>query len=157
VLIGEAPGREEDRTGRPFVGRAGNLLNDILEQLGIRREDVFITNVVKCRPPENRTPYRTELKACQPYMDAQLQVIRPRMIILLGNTALSPFFTKNDALERGSVTQRSGISYLWTYHPAACLRNPEYLPILKIHLKRAAEHFRSLHATGERANLDKYL
>jgi DNA polymerase len=157
VLIGEAPGREEDRTGRPFVGRAGNLLNDILEELSIPREDVFITNVVKCRPPENRTPYRTELKACQPYLDAQVQVIRPRMIILLGNTALSPFFSKNDLPERGSVIQRSGISYLWTYHPAACLRNPEYLPVLKIHLKRAVDHLRSLHVNSEREDLDKYL
>jgi len=157
VLVGEAPGGEEDRTGRPFVGRAGALLSDILGQLGIRREDLFITNVVKCRPPANRTPSRTELRACQPYIASQLQVIRPRMVVLLGKTALSSFFTMNDSPLRGAVVQRSGISYLWTYHPAACLRNPEYLPLLKIHLKRAVDFVKTLRAKSERVDLDSFL
>ena len=123
VIVGEGPGREEDLQGRPFVGRAGKLLTAALESAGLRREEVFITNVVKCRPPENRTPTEDEREICtNTYLVKQIGLIEPKIILLLGNTAVQTVLgEKSVSKVRGKVIQANGNSYFCTYHPAAVL------------------------------------
>jgi uracil-DNA glycosylase family 4 len=121
-LVGEAPGRDEDATGRPFVGRAGKLLDRALYEAGIRRSEVFITSVVKCRPPDNRRPNRSEMQTCLPYLRRQIQLVDPRIICLMGNVASAALLGKQGVTAlRGRVFEDR---YLITYHPAAVLRNP---------------------------------
>lgn len=121
LLVGEAPGRDEDHAGRPFVGRAGSILNRCLEEAGIERAQVFITNAVKCRPPGNRRPKRDEVEACRPYLEAQMRLIQPKVVILMGNAATKA------VLDLEGVTALRGQVYrdlfLVTFHPAAVLRN----------------------------------
>jgi uracil-DNA glycosylase family 4 len=128
MFIGEAPGRDEDRTGEPFVGRAGQLLNKILQAIDLRREDVYITNILKCRPPENRDPDESEVRCCEKYLAAQIEIIRPRVICALGRIA-ARWLLRTDAplsaLRLGDHEYR-GIPVLVTYHPAALLRNPNF-------------------------------
>lgn len=127
MFVGEGPGEEEDNQGRPFVGKAGQLLTKILESVNIKREDVYITNVVKCRPPNNRVPTAMEIQACSHYLIAQIQLINPRMIIPLGSTAASFFLGKEE-----SITKIRGKEALWKggiiifpmFHPSYLLRNP---------------------------------
>ena len=128
VCVGEAPGATEDETGRPFVGRAGKLLDDILKAIGFRREDVFICNVLKCRPPNNRDPEPLELAGCSPYLHRQLDVIRPRVILALGRPAAHALLRSNASLGdlRGKLHRYRGIPLVVTYHPAALLRNPHW-------------------------------
>ena len=128
VCVGEAPGATEDETGRPFVGRAGKLLEDILRAIGLRREDVFICNVLKCRPPNNRDPEPLEVQACAPYLHRQLELIRPRVILALGRPAAHALLATNAALGelRGKAHRYRGIPLVVTYHPAALLRNPHW-------------------------------
>jgi len=128
VLIGEGPGATEDQTGRPFVGAAGRLLEEILGAVELRREDVFICNVVKCRPPQNRTPLPDEIAACIPYLYRQLALIRPKVILTLGGTAAGALLGARQALGklRGKVHTFNGIPLVATYHPAALLRNPDW-------------------------------
>lgn len=128
VFVGEGPGREEDKTGRPFVGEAGLLLTKIIENgMRIRRDDVYICNVVKCRPPDNRIPERDEMDACLPFLLAQLRSVRPEVICLLGQTAGRGLF--GDRFKIGKVRGRwisfEGIPVMATYHPAYLLRNPK--------------------------------
>jgi uracil-DNA glycosylase family 4 len=126
VLIGEAPGAEEDAQGEPFVGRAGQLLNKILEAVGMRREEVYICNIIKCRPPENREPLPSEMETCVPYLWKQLDLIKPKIILCLGRVAAQVLLKTNDGLNklRGKVFDYQGSKVLITYHPAALLRNP---------------------------------
>ncbi len=128
MLIGEAPGAEEDKQGIPFVGRAGKLLNDILKAINFKREDIYIANIVKCRPPQNRNPQPNEVEACIPYLYKQIELIRPKMILLLGRVAAVSLLQKNLSLSkfRGNVYDVSGIKTMVTYHPAALLRNPQW-------------------------------
>ena len=128
VLIGEGPGATEDETGRPFVGAAGRLLEDILGAVGLKREDVFICNVVKCRPPQNRKPLPDEIAACIPYLHRQLALIRPKVILTLGGTAAEALLGVKQSLGklRGQVHTYDGIPLIATYHPAALLRNPDW-------------------------------
>lgn len=128
VLVGEAPGATEDETGRPFVGRAGQLLNDILKAIGLAREEVFICNVLKCRPPNNRTPEPLEVAACSPYLHRQLELIRPKVILALGKPAANTLLNTTASLGdlRGRVHRYRGIPLVVTYHPAALLRNPHW-------------------------------
>jgi DNA polymerase len=135
MLVGEAPGAAEDEQGRPFVGPAGQLLAKSLSQLGVRREDVFITNVVKCRPPENRTPRKDEVEACMPYLLKQIEILRPRRIVALGlvsaGTLLGHMGRRVEKLSevRGRCFKGriAGVELevCVTYHPAAVLRNPK--------------------------------
>ena len=121
MLVGEAPGAEEDITGRPFVGRAGRLLDRSLDLAGIKRSEVFITSVVKCRPPENRKPTSIEIKSCHTYMQSQIDLIQPRVIGLMGNVAAKALLNIQGVTTlRGRVYQGR---FLVTYHPAAVLRN----------------------------------
>ena len=128
MLIGEGPGATEDETGRPFVGAAGDLLTQILGSIGIPRESVFIANVVKCRPPQNRKPLPDESTACLPYLRRQVQLVRPKVILALGATAAESLLGVRKSLGavRGAVHSYGGIPLVVTYHPAALLRNPNW-------------------------------
>ena len=128
VCVGEAPGATEDETGRPFVGRAGKLLEDILKAIGFGRADVFICNVLKCRPPDNRDPEPLEVAGCSPYLHRQLELIRPRVILALGRPAVRALLGTNASLGdlRGKLHRYRGIPLVVTYHPAALLRNPNW-------------------------------
>jgi DNA polymerase len=124
VFVGEGPGADEDRTGRPFVGRAGELLTKMIEALGWRREDVYICNIVKCRPPGNRDPKLDEIATCRPFLDRQLQMIQPQVIVTLGKPASSTLLGRNVAITRarGIWQEWNGIPLMPTYHPAYVLR-----------------------------------
>jgi DNA polymerase len=125
MVIGEAPGRLEDETGEPFVGRSGQLLFRLLEdETGLLREQCFVTSVVKCRPPANRTPTRHELTTCRPWLDEQLQLITPRVIVTLGNTAARSVFGITEPMRdfHGRIVRVGAVPGLATYHPAAALR-----------------------------------
>jgi len=125
LLIGEGPGAEEDRLGRPFVGAAGILLTKMLEAIGLTRDQVYIANVVKCRPPGNRAPTQEEAAACLPYLRAQTALIRPRVIVLLGATALRHVLGEEYRItrDRGRFVERQGVFIMPTFHPAALLRD----------------------------------
>jgi uracil-DNA glycosylase len=127
-LVGEGPGATEDAQGRPFVGQAGNLLNGILEAIEVPRASVYITNIVKCRPPQNRKPLPDEIAACIPYLHRQLEIIRPKVILALGSTAAEAMLGVRRSLGelRGKVHTYNGIPLVVTYHPAALLRNPNW-------------------------------
>ena len=126
MIVGEAPGRNEDKTGRPFVGAGGKLLDSLLEKTGLAREDVFITNIVKCRPPKNRRPKSDEIETCTTrYLERQIQLIRPKLICTLGATALQ-YFTdeKSMANNHGKLSKsKNGLIVYPSYHPAAIFRN----------------------------------
>ncbi len=128
LLIGEAPGADEDRLGEPFVGRAGKLLNDILKAINLKREDVYIANILKCRPPNNRDPLPIEMETCFPYLQKQIELIKPKIILCLGRVAANALLNKKLSLGdlRKSVFEYNGIKVLSTYHPAALLRNPNW-------------------------------
>ena len=127
-LIGEAPGATEDAQGRPFVGQAGNLLNGILEAIEVPRDSVYITNIVKCRPPQNRKPLPDEIAACIPYLHRQIEIVQPKVILTLGSTAGEAMLGVRKSLGelRGKVHTYNGIPLVVTYHPAALLRNPNW-------------------------------
>ena len=135
-LVGEGPGSEEDRQGRPFVGKAGELLNESLETAGLSRAEVFITNVVKCRPPSNRAPLRDEAEACRPYLERQLTLIKPKIICLLGNTAIESLLGEAKPGIRGKLATVGGRNLFPTIHPAAAIYNPRLRKVLGIHLTR---------------------
>lgn len=126
MVIGEGPGAEEDKQGLPFVGRAGQLLTDMLKAIKFTREEVYIGNVVKCRPPENRTPLPDEMETCMPYLKKQCDLIKPKLILCLGLTAAKGLLKKRESLGelRGKVFEYEGAKVMVTYHSAALLRNP---------------------------------
>jgi uracil-DNA glycosylase family 4 len=123
MLVGEGPGEQEDRYGRPFVGPAGHFLNELLEYAGLTREQVFITNIVKCRPPGNRTPKPEEVAACNDYLIGQIAAIRPKVVCTLGSPALRTLLDERASISRvhGQPRKVSGILYVPLYHPAAAL------------------------------------
>lgn len=127
MFIGEGPGREEDEQGLPFVGMAGRLFNDLLEEAGLERKSCYICNIVKCRPPQNRDPLPDEAEACLPYLRAQIALVRPKVIVCLGRIAARYVYDREIQItrQRGKI-KRAGIFYLIpTYHPAALLRRQE--------------------------------
>ena len=128
MVVGEGPGAEEDKQGLPFVGRAGNLLTDILKAINFERDDVYIGNIVKCRPPDNRTPMPDEMETCLPYLKKQIELIKPKVILCLGLTAAKGLLKKRDSLTsmRGKVFEFENAKVMVTYHPAALLRNPNW-------------------------------
>jgi DNA polymerase len=128
LIIGEAPGADEDAQGLPFVGAAGKLLTKILEAINLSRDEVYIANIIKCRPPENRRPEKDEIAQCEPYLQKQIEIIKPAFILALGLTAVNTLFKKNHQMQdiRGKVMNYHGVSLLATYHPAALLRNPNW-------------------------------
>lgn len=128
MIIGEAPGAEEDKQGVPFVGRAGKLLTDILKAINIEREEVYIANILKCRPPKNRNPLPAEVQECTPYLYKQMELIKPKVILCLGLVAATNLLKLKESLTkmRGNVFEVQGIKTMVTYHPAALLRNPNW-------------------------------
>ena len=128
MLIGEAPGADEDKQGEPFVGKAGKLLNDILKAIHFEREDVYIANILKCRPPGNRDPQPSEMETCMPYLMKQIDLIKPKVILCLGRVAANGLLDKKMTLGalRENIYDWNGITVVVTYHPAALLRNPNW-------------------------------
>ncbi|HEY0079374.1 MAG TPA: uracil-DNA glycosylase family protein [Pyrinomonadaceae bacterium] len=126
MFVGEAPGADEDASGRPFVGRAGQLLNKIIEAIGLKREDVFIGNVNRCRPPQNRTPTLEEAKTCKGFLLREIDVVRPKVIVVLGNTAMKNLLDTKEGITklRGNFQDYRGIKVMPTFHPAYLLRDP---------------------------------
>lgn len=126
MLVGEGPGKDEDATGHPFVGRAGQLLDKMLGAIGLDRQQVYIANIVKCRPPNNRVPSNEEAQACLPYLRAQFALVRPAILVCLGATAARYLFDPEVRItrDRGSWKCKKGVWVLPTYHPAALLRDP---------------------------------
>jgi DNA polymerase len=125
-FVGEAPGADEDRLGEPFVGRAGQLLTRIIEAMGLRREEVYICNILKCRPPGNRTPTTEECRNCFPFFERQFHLVRPRYLVALGNTAARALLQTTAGVTklRGRIYEYRGVPLICTYHPAALLRDP---------------------------------
>lgn len=132
-FIGVAPGKQEDLTGKPFVGRAGKFLDKLLKQNKIERKKIFITSVVKHFPPENRAPKSNEIKACLPYLQRQIKIINPKLIILLGNIATKSILNKK--LKPGTFTKINNRKYFITYHPAAGMRFPKIKTTMKKNFK----------------------
>lgn len=126
MIIGEAPGAEEDRRGEPFVGRAGKLLDEMLLAIGQRRESVFIANILKCRPPNNRDPAADEAASCRPYLERQIELVRPRIILAVGRIAAQQLLQSDEPVGRlrGKVHQLDATPVVVTYHPAYLLRSP---------------------------------
>lgn len=126
MFVGEAPGREEDAQGLPFVGRAGKLLDNMIVAMGYGRDDVFVANICKCRPPENRKPLQDEMDACLPYLQSQIDLVAPKVIITLGATATEGLLGRGPGItkRRGKWEQYEGIPVMPTLHPAYLLRNP---------------------------------
>jgi len=153
MFVGEAPGREEDLQGEPFVGRAGQLLNKIIEEersLGMKRADVRITNVVRCRPPENRQPSPEEVTVCRPYLLAEIEVVKPKIICALGTTAVRGLTGSTDPLSRirGTFFLWKGFLVIPTFHPAYLLRNPEEKRKAWEDVKKIREKLASLRSGG---------
>ena len=145
MFVGEAPGFYEDQQGRPFVGAAGRLLEELLTSIGLRRDQVYIGNVIKCRPPDNRDPLPKEIEACRKWLECQVELIKPRVIVPLGRFSLA-WFSPNDSIGRahGQARYRDGIYYLPMYHPAAALH--------AANMRRAVEEdFQKLPAVLEEA------
>ncbi len=140
VFIGEAPGANEDEQGRPFVGRAGKMLEEMLKSIGLERQDVWIGNVIKHRPPDNRQPMADEVRACMPYLDAQLKAIAPKAIVTLGKYALE-YFDKEGKISRDhGVPKKVGSRLIYPlYHPAAALRNPAVDKVLRQEFKKVKD------------------
>lgn len=159
MFVGEAPGRSEDDKGRPFVGAAGRVLDDLLKKAGIERSQVFITNVVKCRPPGNRVPEEDESAACRPYLDRQVALIRPRVICILGRTAFSSLLGGGSiTASRGRMVEKDGQKYFLTLHPAAAIYNKSYLAVLEADLKKLAAEIRNMEqGQGRRSSLEDYM
>ena len=154
MLIGEGPGATEDRQGRPFVGRAGRLMDKIFDAVGLKREELYITNVVKCRPPDNRVPHQNEFESCVSILMAEIELIQPKVIVTLGSTATEYLFDPPDSITniRGNWFQRGDIYFLPTFHPAYLLRN-ENMKKYSWHdfklIKKAADRIKELSSSGE--------
>ncbi len=149
MLVGEAPGKKEDETGRPFVGAAGKYLTNALRELGVDRTEVYITNAVKCRPPQNRKPTKKEIEACRPYLLKQMEIIKPQVIICLGNSAAYSLLGRDIKLkeEAGMLLTRDGRKIMITYHPSFVMRfRGRYEQEFMKHLKCAvlSRYFKNL-------------
>lgn len=146
VVIGEAPGAEEDASGRPFVGRSGQLLTKMLQAVHIEREDVYICNILKCRPPGNRNPLADEIKLCIPWLLQQLEIIHPKIILILGKVAANTILENTLAMGtmRGKLIRWKEFDCFVTYHPAALLRNPNWKRACWEDLQMMEQHFNNL-------------
>ncbi|HCU35097.1 MAG TPA: uracil-DNA glycosylase [Armatimonadetes bacterium] len=146
MLIGEAPGYYEDQQGLPFVGAAGQLLDRLLARAGLVREEVFIANILKCRPPKNRDPGDTERAACAEYLDAQIGIIQPCIICLLGRVPLQALIDPDASVTRihGSRIRKHGMLWIPLFHPAAALHQPHHMPALETDFDRLADALRDV-------------
>lgn len=141
MIIGEAPGYHEDQSGRPFIGAAGKILRNTLSKNDININDVFITNIIKCRPPNNRPPFINEKKICIQYLERQILLLQPKIICLLGNVVSSYLLgIKSITNERGRILHKNELKYFVTYHPAATIYNRNLLNIFEQDIKKLAEY-----------------
>ncbi len=137
MFVGEAPGFHEDQQGRPFVGAAGQFLEELLESIGLTRGDVFITNVIKCRPPGNRDPLPREVGACEPYLDRQIELIQPTVVVTLGRFSMARAFPKaRISRVHGQPRKIDGVVYYPMYHPAAALHRPSLRTTVEADMRR---------------------
>jgi uracil-DNA glycosylase family 4 len=140
IFIGEAPGFHEDQQGLPFVGAAGNFLDELLESIGLKREEVFIANVIKCRPPGNRDPLPEEIEACKPYLDRQIELIQPQLVVTLGRFSMARAFPKARISRiHGQPRKIGGVIYYPMYHPAAALHQPSLRRTVEEDMRRIPE------------------
>ena len=131
IFVGEAPGKNEDKNGEPFIGVAGKKLSEALEKAGISREEVYITNIVKCRPPKNRVPTTTERDTCKEYLKQEISIIKPKIICILGNTAFNSLLGGSEITKfRGKLVRKDKQLYFLTVHPAATIYNQELIKVL---------------------------
>jgi len=132
IFVGEAPGKNEDKNGEPFIGIAGKKLTIALEEAGISRDEVYITNIVKCRPPNNRVPSNIERNTCQEYLKEEISIIKPKIICILGNTAFNSILGGSEITKfRGKVARKNNLLYFITIHPAATIYNQKLVDVLK--------------------------
>lgn len=145
IFVGEAPGRNEDLRGEPFVGFAGKKLTLALENAGISRDEVYITNTVKCRPPNNRVPSKSEKETCQEFINKEIEIIKPKIICVLGNTAFGSILGGTEITKfRGKVGRKNNQLYFITIHPAATIYNQKLIEVLKEDIKKLFELIREL-------------
>ena len=142
MFIGEAPGRDEDLRGEPFVGRAGQLLTKIITAMGYKREDIYIANVVKCRPPQNRGPFPIEVDSCMPYLLKQIELIKPKIIVGLGSYAVKSLLSSEEPISklRGRFFDFHGVKLMATFHPAYLLRNPNMKKLVWEDMQQVMAH-----------------
>ena len=145
IFVGEAPGKNEDEKGEPFIGIAGKKLSDALENAGISRDDIYITNIVKCRPPSNRVPKPDERETCQEYLKEEISIIKPKIICILGNTVFNSVLGGSEITKyRGKVAQKDNQLYFITIHPAATIYNQKLVDVLKKDIKKLFKITREL-------------
>ena len=137
IFVGEAPGKNEDINGEPFIGIAGKKLTIALENAGITRDEIYITNIVKCRPPKNRVPTITERGTCKNYLEKEIEIIKPKIICILGNTAFNSLLNGKEIIKfRGKVVRKNNQVYFLTIHPAATIYNQKLINVLKKDMKK---------------------
>jgi DNA polymerase len=155
MFIGEAPGYHENMQGRPFVGPSGHFLDELLASIGLKREQVFITNVVKCRPPNNRDPFPQEIEACAPYLTRQIALIKPKMVVTLGRFSMAKFFPGQSISKIHGKPRREGnVIYYPMYHPAAALHRQDLMDTVRedmLKIPALIEEARAAVAAGEQA------
>jgi len=145
IFVGEAPGKNEDMKGEPFIGIAGKRLSMALESAGITRDQVYITNIVKCRPPKNRIPTTTERDTCQNYLKKEIEIIKPKIICVLGNTAFNSLLDGKEIIKfRGKIVRKNNQLYFLTVHPAATIYNQKLISVLKKDIKKLFKLIREL-------------
>ncbi len=145
IFVGEAPGKNEDMKGEPFIGIAGKKLSIALENAGITRDDVYITNIVKCRPPKNRVPTTNERDTCQNYLKKEIEIIKPKIICVLGNTAFNSLLDGKEIIKfRGKIVRKNNQLYFLTIHPAATIYNQKLISVLKKDMKKLLKVIKEL-------------
>ena len=157
LFVGEGPGRSEDEQGRPFVGSAGKVLSKLLDSIGLSREEVFITNVVKCRPPENRKPQVDEVTKCRSYLEKQIETIRPKLICVLGATALEALIGESNlSTQHGKLINRRGLKMFVMYHPASALYNNKMEAVMMEDIRSVLGVLKKMNEGGS-GKLDEFL
>jgi DNA polymerase len=145
IFVGEAPGKNEDQNGEPFIGIAGKKLSAALDEAGISRDDIYITNIVKCRPPNNRVPTTNERDTCKEYLKQEIAIIKPKLICILGNTAFNSILGGSEITKyRGKVVRKDNLLYFLTIHPAATIYNQKLIDVLKNDIVKLFDLIRDL-------------
>ena len=156
MFIGEAPGFHEDRQGRPFVGAAGKFLDELLASIGLTRDDVYICNVIKCRPPSNRDPQPDEMAACKPFLDKQIELVRPKLIVTLGRFSMARYFPNTKITRIHGQPKRIGNRiYYPMFHPAAALHQPKWRSVVKEDMLKIPQILKEAAQLGEGEPLEK--
>ena len=154
IFVGEAPGKNEDMKGEPFIGIAGKKLTMALENAGVTRDDIYITNIVKCRPPKNRVPTTTERNTCQNYLEKEIEIVKPTIICVLGNTVFKSLLDGKEIIKfRGKIVRKNNQLYFLTIHPAATIYNQKLINVLKKDMKKLFKLIKEL-KNGKEIKID---